>query len=103
MEFEDLKGREFIVRSADVGAKHGVNDIVTIEGSVEKVEIKCKRYPDGTYENETISDKSATYRITIKKLGEHYELTLMPGRQEGSGGIGGSWTANDIPPGPDNG
>jgi hypothetical protein len=70
------------------------------------VEIKCKRYPDGTYNNGTISDgppEEATYTITVTKIGEHYKIDFMPGPQVGSEDIGGSWTADDMPPGPDNG
>ncbi|HTG32354.1 MAG TPA: hypothetical protein VLB76_05440 [Thermoanaerobaculia bacterium] len=101
MGFENLKGREFTVRSADAGAKHAVDDIVTIEGSADKVEIKCKRYADGKYDNGTISD--GTYTITITEDKGGYQIKFTPASQEGSGGIGGSWTANDSPPGPDNG
>jgi len=107
MKFEDLIGRKFVVTDADASAKHVENDIVTFDGSADDVKITCTRYMAGRYEDDKISDgtpeKKATYTITITEDKGGYQIQFTPASQEGSGGIGGSWTANDSPPGPDNG
>jgi hypothetical protein len=102
MEFNDLIGREFTVRWAEESAKHAKDDIVTFHGAADKVEIKCKRYADGKYNGGTISD-GATYTITVTENPDGTRQITFTPNQGGSGGIGGSWTANDTPPGPENG
>jgi hypothetical protein len=110
MEFDDLIGRTFVVKKAEASAKHAKDDIVTFHGSAENVEIQCKRYADGMYKNEnenhTISGGTGedAYTITVSVIdGDYRKIELRPGSQEDSGGVGGSWTADDMPPGHDNG
>jgi hypothetical protein len=102
MEFEDYKDRDWTVIWADPSAKHAVTDIVTFHGSKEKVEIQCKRYPDGQYKDGKISGgtEGAAYTIIMAKDENGNPQIEFKPSQEGSGGIGGSWTANDTPPGP---
>jgi hypothetical protein len=106
MGFDDLKGRIFIVKTAEASAKHSRCDIVTFHGSADKVEILCKRYTDGKYENGTISGGTGddAYTIDVTEVGTNRQIDLKPGSPKGSGGkVGGSWTADDMPPGPANG
>jgi hypothetical protein len=107
MEFEDLIKRIFVVRLAEEGAKHTPDDIVTFDGTADEVIMRCIRYPPGVYKNGTISggtveDKDA-YMVTIAPMGDHIQVKLDPLSEEGSGGAGGSWTANDMPTEPGNG
>jgi len=107
MEFKDLLGRNFVVKQAEAGAKHSPKDIVTFEGSEKEVIMKCIRYPDGVYENDKISggtqEEGTAYAVTITRLSDRIRINFDPISQEGSGGSGGSWTAEDMPTEPGNG
>jgi hypothetical protein len=108
MKFEDLIGRTFVVKNAEATAKHEPPDIVTFHGTAKNVEIQCKRYADGIYDNETQTISGGTgegaYTIAVSVIdGDYRKIELRPGSQEDSGGVGGSWTADDMPPGHGNG
>ncbi len=105
MGFEEYTNRKWRVRAGgDPNAKHTEGDVVTFHGSEGKVEVKCKRYADGQYSGGTISGGTGNDRYTITMSMENGKRVIsLTFGADGLGGIGGSWTAEDMPPGSDNG
>lgn len=103
MSFEDYMDTEWVVDWAEPSAKHAATDVVTFHGTADKVEIQCKRYMDGRYENGTISGGTGDdkYTITLEVSPGKPRKVIFTPAVKGRGGIGGSWTANDTPPGPE--
>jgi hypothetical protein len=100
---DDFTNIDWVVDWADPSAKHAETDVVTFHGTADKVEIQCRRYPYGRYDNGTIfvESEGMAYMITVMEKDGKRQIAFGP--KQGAGGIGGSWTANDTPPGPDHG
>lgn len=105
MAFDEYTKREWkVLPGGDPFAKHTEGDIVSFHGEKAKVDIRCKRYEDGTYEDsagnkEAGPIKGPDYKIHMY-MGDTGKLriTCTP---EGSNSIGGSWTAEDTSGGDD--
>lgn len=108
MSFDEFKKREWRVLLDPLpgtDAKHTPGDVVTFHGQDVKVIVRCKRYTDGRYDDEAgrIVGDGYTIDMTTGPNGkDRIVFTPTPGGQ-GSGSVGGSWTAEDTGSGADGG
>ena len=105
MAFDEYKKREWkVVPESSPSAKHTPGDIVSFHGEETKVDVRCKRYGDGRYEDsegngEAGPIKGPDYKIHMY-MGDNGKLRITCTPLD-STPIGGSWTAEDTSGGND--
>jgi hypothetical protein len=101
MPYKDYTSRTWKVTEADDDARCKKDDKVTFEGSETQVMVFCEgksAYAFGKYKGDTDTiENDNDYTISISLTSKPVQIKLT---SQNPGLIGGSWIANDTPPGP---
>ncbi len=105
MGYERYTSRQWKVIASDDAAKCTPDDIVTFGGESGEVNIRCKRYVDGKYQDKP-GEPQEPGKIIVGD--DEYEIEMLVGTEvprikltpvpKHAGSIAGSWTAEDHGP-----